>query len=287
MTTRVLVVDDDPGVRSAIARALRVDYDVDEAEDGADALAQHAAAPADAIVLDLLMPQLGGLDVCRSLRKRNDPVPVLVVTARDAVDDRIEGLDAGADDYLVKPFAIEELRARVRALLRRTGAGDDALRYGDVSLDPATREVYRGERRLQLTRTEFNLLELFMRIIGGSFGAGNYGMCGRAYSPRFLWMWPNARISVLGGPQAASVLATVKRDGIESKGGQWSVEEEAAFKQPILDQYERQGHPYYASARLWDDGVIDPADTRRVLGLAISASLNAPIEDTKFGVFRM
>jgi 3-methylcrotonyl-CoA carboxylase beta subunit len=127
----------------------------------------------------------------------------------------------------------------------------------------------------------------FTVIIGGSFGAGNYGMCGRAYSPRFLWMWPNARISVLGGPQAASVLATVKRDGIEGKGGQWSAEEEAAFKQPILDQYERQGHPYYASARLWDDGVIDPADTRRVLGLAISASLNAPVEDTKFGVFRM
>jgi two-component system response regulator MprA len=163
MTTRVLVVDDDPGVRSAIARALRVDYDVDEAEDGADALSQHAAAPADAIVLDLLMPEVGGLEVCRSLRRRNDPVPVLVVTARDAVDDRIEGLDAGADDYLVKPFAIDELRARVRALLRRTGTGDDALRYGDVSLDPATREVYRGDRRLQLTRTEFNLLELFMR----------------------------------------------------------------------------------------------------------------------------
>jgi two-component system, OmpR family, response regulator MprA len=163
MTTRVLVVDDDPGVRSAIARALRVDYDVDEAEDGADALAQHAAAPADVIVLDLLMPEVGGLEVCRTLRRRNDPVPVLVVTARDAVDDRIEGLDAGADDYLVKPFAIEELRARVRALLRRTGAGDEALRYADVSLDPATREVYRGERRLQLTRTEFNLLELFMR----------------------------------------------------------------------------------------------------------------------------
>ena len=127
----------------------------------------------------------------------------------------------------------------------------------------------------------------FTVIIGGSFGAGNYGMCGRAYSPRFLWMWPNARISVLGGPQAASVLATVKRDGIEGKGGKWTAEEEAAFKQPILDQYEKQGHPYYASARLWDDGVIDPADTRRVLGLAISASLNAPVEDTKFGVFRM
>jgi two-component system response regulator MprA len=163
MTARVLVVDDDPGVRSAIARALRVDYDVGEAADGADALAQHAATPADAIVLDLLMPEVGGLEVCRSLRRRSDPVPVLVVTARDAVDDRIEGLDAGADDYLVKPFAIEELRARVRALLRRTGAGDDALRFGDLSLDTATREVYRGERRMQLTRTEFNLLELFMR----------------------------------------------------------------------------------------------------------------------------
>ena len=127
----------------------------------------------------------------------------------------------------------------------------------------------------------------FTVIIGGSFGAGNYGMCGRAYSPRFLWMWPNARISVMGGEQAASVLATVKRDGIEAKGSAWSAEEEAAFKQPILDQFEHQAHPYYASARLWDDGVIDPADTRRVLALAISASLNAPIPDVKFGVFRM
>ncbi len=127
----------------------------------------------------------------------------------------------------------------------------------------------------------------FTVIIGGSFGAGNYGMCGRAYSPRFLWMWPNARISVMGGEQAASVLATVKRDGIEAKGGNWSADEEAAFKQPILDQFEHQAHPYFASARIWDDGVIDPADTRRVLGLAISASLNAPIPDAKFGVFRM
>jgi 3-methylcrotonyl-CoA carboxylase beta subunit len=124
-------------------------------------------------------------------------------------------------------------------------------------------------------------------VIGGSFGAGNYGMCGRAYSPHFLWMWPNARIGVMGGEQAASVLATVKRDGIEAKGGQWSASEEDAFKQPIRDQFEQQGHPYYASARLWDDGVIDPADTRRILGLALAASLNAPTQDTRFGVFRM
>ena len=124
-------------------------------------------------------------------------------------------------------------------------------------------------------------------LIGGSFGAGNYGMCGRAYSPRFLWMWPNARISVMGGEQASAVLATVKRDGIESRGGAWSADEERAFKAPLLEQYEHQGHPYYASARLWDDGVIDPADTRRVLGLSLAATLNAPIPATKFGVFRM
>jgi 3-methylcrotonyl-CoA carboxylase beta subunit len=127
----------------------------------------------------------------------------------------------------------------------------------------------------------------FTIIIGGSFGAGNYGMCGRAYSPRFLWMWPNARISVMGGEQAASVLATVKRDGIEGKGGSWSPEEENAFKAPIKEQYEVQGHPYFATARLWDDGVIDPADTRRVLALGLSAAMNAPIPETKFGVFRM
>ncbi len=127
----------------------------------------------------------------------------------------------------------------------------------------------------------------FTVIIGGSYGAGNYGMCGRAYSPRFLWMWPNARISVMGGEQAASVMATVRRDGIEAKGGTWSAQEEAAFKQPLLDQFAHQSHPYYASARLWDDGVIDPADTRRVLSLGLSASLNAPIPDARFGVFRM
>jgi 3-methylcrotonyl-CoA carboxylase beta subunit len=127
----------------------------------------------------------------------------------------------------------------------------------------------------------------FTVIIGGSFGAGNYGMCGRAYDPRFMWMWPNARISVMGGEQAASVLATIRRDGIEAKGDSWSEKEENAFKTPIRDQYEHQGHPYYASARLWDDGVINPADTRMVLGLGLSAALNAPIEDTKFGIFRM
>ena len=127
----------------------------------------------------------------------------------------------------------------------------------------------------------------FTVVIGGSFGAGNYGMCGRAYGPRFMWMWPNARISVMGGEQAAGVLATVRRDGLEARGQTWSAADEEAFKEPIRAQYEHQGHPYYASARLWDDGVIDPADTRRVLGLGLSASLNAPVEKTTFGVFRM
>ncbi len=127
----------------------------------------------------------------------------------------------------------------------------------------------------------------FTVIIGGSFGAGNYGMCGRAFGPRFLWTWPTARISVMGGEQAASVLATVRRDGIEGKGGTWSAEEETAFKAPLLAQYEHQGHPYYASARLWDDGVIDPMDTRMCLALGLSAALNAPIPEAKFGVFRM
>jgi 3-methylcrotonyl-CoA carboxylase beta subunit len=127
----------------------------------------------------------------------------------------------------------------------------------------------------------------FTVVIGGSFGAGNYAMCGRAYGARFLWMWPNARISVMGGEQAAGVLATVRRDGIEARGGEWSDEDEAAFKAPIREQYESQGSPWYATARLWDDGIIDPADTRRVLGLGISASLNAPVEPARFGVFRM
>ncbi len=127
----------------------------------------------------------------------------------------------------------------------------------------------------------------FTVLIGGSFGAGNYGMCGRAYGPRMLWMWPNARISVMGGEQAASVLAQVKRDAIEAGGGSWSRDEEESFKAPIREQYETQGHPYYASARLWDDGIIKPSDTRMVLGLGISAALNAPVEKTSFGIFRM
>jgi 3-methylcrotonyl-CoA carboxylase beta subunit len=124
-------------------------------------------------------------------------------------------------------------------------------------------------------------------VIGGSFGAGNYSMCGRAYSPRFLFMWPNARISVMGGEQAASVLSTVRRDGIEAKGGTWTAEEEEAFKAPIREQYEHQGHPYYSTARLWDDGVIDPFDTRTVLGLALATAANAPLAPVSYGVFRM
>jgi 3-methylcrotonyl-CoA carboxylase beta subunit len=127
----------------------------------------------------------------------------------------------------------------------------------------------------------------FTVVIGGSFGAGNYGMCGRAYQPRFLWMWPNARISVMGGEQAASVLAQVRRDGLERAGKPWSAEAEEDFKAPIRDQYETQGHPYYATARLWDDGIIDPADTRRVLGLGLAAALAGPVAETRFGLFRM
>jgi 3-methylcrotonyl-CoA carboxylase beta subunit len=124
-------------------------------------------------------------------------------------------------------------------------------------------------------------------IVGGSHGAGNYSMCGRAYGPRFLFTWPNARISVMGGEQAASVLATVRRENIEGAGGKWSEVEEEEFKQPIREQYELEGNPYYATARLWDDGIITPAETRRVLMLAFSATLNAPIPETRFGVFRM
>jgi 3-methylcrotonyl-CoA carboxylase beta subunit len=127
----------------------------------------------------------------------------------------------------------------------------------------------------------------FTVVIGGSFGAGNYAMCGRAYSPRFLWMWPNARISVMGGDQASSVLATVRRDQFDARGEDWPAADEEAFKQPIREQYEHQGNPYYSTARLWDDGIIDPADTRRVLGLSLSAAANAPLAAPGFGVFRM
>ena len=127
----------------------------------------------------------------------------------------------------------------------------------------------------------------FTVIIGGSFGAGNYAMCGRAYQPKFIWMWPNARISVMGGEQAATVLATVRRDGIEARGGSWSEEDEETFKNPIREDYDRQGHPYYASARLWDDGIIDPVDTRKVLSRALHASSNAPIVRGCHGIFRM
>ncbi len=138
-----------------------------------------------------------------------------------------------------------------------------------------------------VTAVACSVVPKFTVVIGGSFGAGNYGMCGRAYDPRFLWMWPNARISVMGGEQAASVLATVRRDGIEAKGGEWSADDEEAFKAPIRDQYELQGSPYYSTARLWDDGVIDPVDTRRVLGMGLAAAANAPIPAPSYGVFRM
>jgi 3-methylcrotonyl-CoA carboxylase beta subunit len=124
-------------------------------------------------------------------------------------------------------------------------------------------------------------------VIGGSYGAGNYGMCGRAYSPRFLFTWPNGRVQLMGSDQAANVLATVKRDNIEAAGGKWSKDDEEEFKRPIREQFDREGDPYYATARLWDDGIIAPAETRRVLALALSAALNAPIPETKFGVFRM
>ncbi len=138
-----------------------------------------------------------------------------------------------------------------------------------------------------VTAVACSVVPKFTVVIGGSFGAGNYGMCGRAYDPRFLWMWPNARISVMGGEQAASVLATVKRDGLEARGEQWSAEEEEAFTAPIREQYEHQGSPYYSTARLWDDGVIDPVDTRRVLGMGLAAAANAPVPEPSYGIFRM
>jgi 3-methylcrotonyl-CoA carboxylase beta subunit len=155
-----------------------------------------------------------------------------------------------------------------------------------VGRDYENRGIARDGAKL-VTAVACSVVPKFTVVIGGSFGAGNYGMCGRAYDPRFLWMWPNARISVMGGEQAASVLATVRRDGIETRGGEWSADDEESFKAPIRDQYERQGSPYYSTARLWDDGVIDPADTRRVLGMGLAAAAHAPVGDPSYGVFRM
>jgi two-component system, OmpR family, response regulator MprA len=166
LAMRVLVVDDEPAVRDALSRALRLEgYDVELAADGREALDGWDAAAPDAVVLDVLMPRLDGLEVCRRRRAGEDRTPVLVLTARDAVADRVRGLDAGADDYLVKPFALEELLARLRALLRRTGAGErpDVLRFADLSLDLGSLEARRGERRFELTRTELGLLELLLR----------------------------------------------------------------------------------------------------------------------------
>jgi two-component system, OmpR family, response regulator MprA len=163
---RVLVVDDEPAVRRALERALRLEaYDVELAADGEEALDALARSPADAVILDVLMPRLDGLEVCRRMRKAGDHTPILMLTARDAIDDRVEGLEAGADDYLVKPFALRELQARLRALLRRAGEGGDGevLRYGDLVLDPLAHEVRRGDRLIDLSKTEFLLLELFLR----------------------------------------------------------------------------------------------------------------------------
>src|SRR6476661_3754251 len=162
--TRVLIVDDEPAVRAALDRALRLDaYDIELAGDGREALDRLAETRLDAIVLDVMMPGIDGLEVCRRLREAGDRTPVLMLTARDAVDDRVAGLDAGADDYLVKPFALKELRARLRALLRRVDRDAGALRFADLSLDADAHEVHRGSRRIDLSRTEFTLLELFMR----------------------------------------------------------------------------------------------------------------------------
>jgi two-component system response regulator MprA len=189
--TRVLVVDDEPAVRVALERALRLEsYDVELAADGREALDRLAVgAPPDAVVLDVAMPHVDGLEVCRRLRDAGDRTPVLMLTARDAVDDRVAGLDAGADDYLVKPFALKELKARLRALLRRTGSagGGGELRFADLVLDPVGYEVWRGERKIELSRTEFHLLALFLehprqvltrsqifeRVWGYDFGAGS------------------------------------------------------------------------------------------------------------------
>jgi 3-methylcrotonyl-CoA carboxylase beta subunit len=155
-----------------------------------------------------------------------------------------------------------------------------------VGRDYENRGIARDGAKL-VTAVSCSVVPKLTVVIGGSFGAGNYGMCGRAYDPRFLWMWPNARISVMGGEQAASVLATVRRDGLEARGEEWPAEEEEAFKAPIREQYEQQGSPYYSTARLWDDGIIDPVDTRRVLGMGLAAAAHAPVAEPSYGIFRM
>ena len=164
---QILVVDDEPAVRRALARALRLEnYDIELAADGREALDRLADRPADVVILDVMMPGIDGLEVCRRMRAAGDRTPILMLTARDAIDDRVQGLDVGADDYLVKPFALRELQARVRALLRRSGDGDGAaetLRFADLALDPVAHEVHRGDRLIELSKTEFTLLELFLQ----------------------------------------------------------------------------------------------------------------------------
>ena len=202
-----------------------------------------------------------------------------------------EFIDAIADGAeLTKADAGRALDAMVAAITKALKKGDPVtlVGFGTFSVRKRGARTGRNPQTGAAMEIAASSVPKFTVVVGGSFGAGNYAMCGRAYGARFLWMWPNARISVMGGEQAASVLATVKRDGIELKGGTWSAEDEDTFKAPIREQYETQGNPYYASARLWDDGIIDPADTRRVLGLGLSASLNAPIDERmRFGVFRM
>jgi 3-methylcrotonyl-CoA carboxylase beta subunit len=193
---------------------------------------------------------------------------------------------------IVDDSAFDEFKARFGTTLVTGFAHIHGMPVGIVANNGIlfSESAQKGAHFIELCaqrKTPLVFLQNITVIIGGSFGAGNYGMCGRAFSPRLLVMWPNARISVMGGEQAASVLATVRREGMEAKGEAWSAEQEAAFKAPIREQYEREGHPYYASARLWDDGVIAPSDTRRVLALGLSAAMNAPILETRFGVFRM
>jgi len=212
---RVLVVDDEPAVRTSLATALARDgYDVALAEDGNDALTQLAAGGVDAIILDVAMPEPNGLEVCRRLRARGNRTPILMLTARDLIDDRVAGLDAGADDYLVKPFALAELRARLRALLRRTNEPSDALVFGDIELDLAAARVTRQRRELTLTRTEFQLLELFMRNPGRVLTHSQVYQAVWGYdfglSGNNLWVYISYLRAKLGEPR---VLQTVRGMG--------------------------------------------------------------------------